>query len=439
MPWFNQISGKILVVDHAKNIIPYLTILLLTTLLGGFYPAFSLSSFNPVKTLKVQVHGSHKTSNLRSSFVIFQFAISIILIAGTFIVYKQLQYIQDKKLGFQKENIVYAPITGNSASRYKTMKEELLKNPDILAVSAKDCLPTTTLRNLVDFYWDDKKPGQQVMMELTGIDYQYFEELNIDMIAGRSFSESFPSDASNAFILNEEAVKQIGLESPIGKKFATWNKSGTIVGIIKNANFKSLHETPNPQVYHIMKNIQEEAGLTGVMLIKLNGTKQAETLSFIEKTWKSLNSDAPFEFHFLDQTYDQLYSSERRINLIFGYFSMLAILIACLGLFGLALYSADQRTKEIGIRKVNGAKVSEVLILLNRDFVKWVAIAFVIACPIAWYAMYKWLENFAYKTELSWWIFALAGLLTFGIALLTVSWQSWKAATRNPVEALRYE
>jgi putative ABC transport system permease protein len=439
LPWFNQISGKALIVNHAKNIIPYLIILLLTTLLGGFYPTFSLSSFNPAQTLKAQVHGPHKTSSLRSFLVIFQFAVSIILLAGTFIVNKQLQYIQDKKLGFQKENIVYAPITGNSASRYKTMKEELLKNPDILAVSAKDCLPTTTLRNLVDFYWDDKKPDQEVMMELTGVDYQYFEQLNIGLLAGRSFSEAFPGDASSAFVLNEEAVKQTGLESPIGKKFATWNKSGTIVGIIKNTNFKSLHEKPNPQVYHVMNNIQEEAGLTGVMLIKLNGMKQAEALSFFEKTWKNLNSDTPFEYHFLDQTYDQLYASERRINLIFSYFSILAILIACLGLLGLALYSADQRTKEIGIRKVNGAKISEVLVMLNKDFVKWVAIAFVIATPIAYYAMHKWLQNFAYKTELSWWIFALAGVLALGIALLTVSFQSWKAARRNPVEALRYE
>jgi putative ABC transport system permease protein len=439
LPWFNQISGKTLVVNHAKNIIPYLTILLVTTLLGGFYPAFSLSSFNPVNTLKQLVPGSVKTSYLKSSLVIFQFAVSIILIAGTFIVYRQLQYIQDKKLGFQKENIVYVPIKGNSASRYQAMKEELLKNPDILAVSAKDCLPTTTLRNLVDFFWDDKKPDQQVMMELTGVDYNYFEELNISLLAGRSFSETFPSDASSAFILNEEAVKITGMESPIGKKFASWNKSGTIIGIIKNTNFKSLHEKPNPQVYHIMKNIHEEAGLAGVMLIKLNGSNQAKTLVFIEKTWKNLNAEAPFELHFLDQTYDQLYSSERKINLIFGYFSILAILIACLGLYGLVLYSADQRKKEIGIRKINGANITEVMAMLNTDFVKWVAIAFVIATPIAYYAMNKWLENFAYKTELSWWIFALAGLLALGIALLTVSWQSWRAATRNPVEALRYE
>ena len=439
LPWFNQISGKTLVVDHPTNIISYLAILLFTTLFAGFYPAFSLSSHNPVNTLRGQVFGAIKTSKLRTSLVIFQFSISIILVASTFIVYRQLHYIQDKKLGFQKENIFYAPIPGNAATRYQTMKEELLKNPDILAVSAKDCLPTTTLRNLVDFYWDDKKPGQEVMMELTGVDYQYFEELNIGLLAGRSFSEAFPGDASNAFILNEEAVKQTGLESPIGKKFASWNKSGTIVGIIKNTNFKSLHEKPNPQVYHIMKNIQEEAGLTGVMLMKLNGAKQAETLLFIEKTWKSLNSDAPFEIHFLDQTYDQLYSSERRINLIFGYFSILAILIACLGLFGLALHSADQRRKEIGIRKINGAKISEVMVMLNTSFVKWIAIAFIIATPLARYAMNMWLENFAYKTELSWWIFALAGLLALGIALLTVSWQSWKAATSNPVETLRYE
>lgn len=439
LPWFNHISGKTLGLDYKKNILLYLGILLLTTLLGGIYPAIRLTSLNSLKTLKKQINGTLKTSKVRSYLVIFQFAISIILISGTFIINKQLQFIQNKNLGFQKENIVYVPIMGNSGAQYQTMKEELLKNPDILAVTAKDCLPTTTLRNLVDFFWDDKKPDQQVMMELTSVDYDYFKELNIEFVAGRSFSKTYPGDASHAFILNEEAVKETGIKSPVGKKFASWNKSGTIVGVIKNTNFKSLHEKPNAQVYQVMQNVQQEAGMTGVMLIKLGGLKLHETISAIEETWKKLVPDAPFEAHFLDQTYDQLYSSDRKVKLIVSYFSLIGILIACLGLYGLALFSADKRKKEIGIRKVNGAKISEILSMLNKDFVKWVVIAFVIATPIAWYAMHEWLENFAYKTSLNWWIFALAGIVALGIALLTVSWQSWRAATRNPVEAIRHE
>ncbi len=439
LPWFNQISGKSLVLDYKKNILLYIGILLLTTLLGGIYPAFRLTSLPPLKSFKNQVYGTLKASRVRSYLVIFQFIISIILISGTFIINKQLQFIQNKKLGFQKEDIVYIPIMGNAGTRYQTMKEELLKNPNILTVTAKDCIPTTTLRNLVDFFWDDKKTDQQVMMELTSVDYDYFEGLNIEFVAGRSFSKDYPGDASHAFILNEEAVKETGIKSPVGKQFASWNKSGTIVGVIKNTNFKSLHEKPNPQIYQVMQNVQEEAGMTGVMLIKLSETKPHETISFIEGTWKKLVNDAPFEAHFLDQTYDQLYAADRKVKLIVGYFSFMGILIACLGLYGLALSFADKRKKEIGIRKVNGAKVSEILSMLNKDFVKWVVIAFVIATPVAYYVMNKWLESFAYKTELSWWIFAFAGLLALGIAMLTVSWQSWRAATSNPVEALRYE
>ena len=188
-----------------------------------------------------------------------------------------------------------------------------------------------------------------------------------------------------------------------------------------------------------MNRINKEAGYTGVMLIRLNESPQSETLSFIKNTWAKINPNAPFEYHFLDQTYDKLYASDQKIKQMINYFSFLAILIACLGLYGIAWYTADQRKKEIGIRKVNGAKILEILKLVNYDLIKWIAIAFIVACPIAYYAMSKWLENFAYKTTLSWWIFALAGVLTLSIALLTVSWQSWRAATRNPVEALRYE
>ncbi len=438
LPYFNQISGKELVINHSKNIVPYILIILFTTLLSGFYPAFYLSSFNPIKIFKGQVHGSSKAKKIRSVLVVFQFAISIILVTGTIVVFQQLHYIQNKKLGFQKENIIYTPISGNIGNKYNAFKNELLKNPDVSVVTAKDCLPTTLRRNLVDFYWDGKVPGQNVLMELTGVDYKYFEALNIKFIEGRSFSEDFPSDA-DAFILNEKAVKQIGLKSPIGKKFATYNKSGIIIGVIKNTNFKSLHNTVNPQVYHLMNNVGAEAAYTGVILIKLNGMKQTESLSSIENTWKKINPDVPFEFHFLDQTYEKIYSADQRTRTIFNYFSFLAILIACLGLYGLAEFTAEKRSKEIGIRKTLGADVKTILAMLTNDFTRLVLIANVIAWPIAYYIINKWLQSFAYKINLNWWMFILAGGIALVIALATVSFQAIKAATANPVNSLRNE
>jgi ABC-type antimicrobial peptide transport system permease subunit len=438
LPYFNVISGKQLVINHSKNIIAYILIILSTTLLGGFYPAFYLSSFNPIRILKGQIHGSLKARNMRSLLVVFQFAISIILVTGTIIVFRQLHYIQNKNLGFQKENIIYTPIAGNTGSKYNALKNELLKIPNVAAVTAKDCLPTNLRRNLVDFYWDEKAPGKNVLMELTGVDYKYFEALNIKFIAGRSFSEEYSSDA-NAFILNEEAVKQTGLKSPVGKKFATYNKSGIIIGVIKNTNFKSLHNTVNPQVYHLMNNVGAEAAYTGVMLIKIKGMNRSESLSFIENTWKSFNPDVPFEYHFLDQAYERLYSSEQRTRTIFNYLSFLAIMIACLGLYGLAAFTAEKRRKEIGIRKVLGADVKTIASMFINEFSILVLLANVIACPIAYYLMNGWLQDFAYRVAITWWVFVLSGGIALFIALATVSVQAIKAAIANPIEAIRYE
>ena len=438
LPFFNQISGKDIVFDLTKNTILYLLIIILTTFLGGFYPAFYLSSFIPVRILKGQVHGSSKAGKMRSMLVVFQFTISILLITSTIIVFKQLQYVHNKKLGFQKDNIVYLSLGGQVGNKYQAIKNELLKSPDILGVTAKDCLPTELRRDLVDYYWDTKPPGQQVLMELCGIDYDYFKMLNIKFAEGRSFSEKYSTDTTN-FVLNEEAVKETGIKSPIGKKFADWNKSGIIVGVIKNTNFKSLRKKVNPQVYFIMNNIGAETEMNGVMLIKISGKNQYEALSHIEKVWKDFNPNVPYEFHFLDQAYEKLYISDQRTSTIINYFSILAILIACLGLYGLAAFTAEKRTKEIGIRKTLGADVKTILAMLTNDFTKWILLANLIAWPTAYYIMNRWLHDFAYKINLSWWMFALAGGIALVIALATVSFQAIKAATANPVKSLRYE
>jgi putative ABC transport system permease protein len=273
-------------------------------------------------------------------------------------------------------------------------------------------------------------------METTRIDDHYMEMMGVSFAAGRNFSNEISSDKQN-YIVNEEAVRLMGLENAVGSEFMLYGKTGTIVGVIKDTHFKSLHEKINPQVFHLFSDNPDEYYF-GSLYFKISGNL-SQTLESIRKIWVENNPGIPFEVHFLDQDYDALYKKDNRIAGMLNLFTILAVFIGCLGLFGQAVISSMNKIKEIGIRKVNGAKISEILTLLNKDFIKWVAIAFVIACPIAYYAMNKWLENFAYKTNLSWWIFALAGLLALGIALLTVSWQSWRAATRNPVEALRYE
>jgi len=286
--------------------------------------------------------------------------------------------------------------------------------------------------------WEGKKENQEVMMSHIKVDYDYFDVMNIGFVAGRNFSRDFKTDATEAFILNEEGVRRTGLESPVGKSFSLYDKKGHIIGVIRDANFGSLHHPINPQVFHVLSNLQQAWGY-GAIIVKINGEKTTEALSTLKRYWQKINPHTPFEYHFLDETYDNLYKTERRVNVIFNYFSCLAIFISCLGLFGLALFTANKRTKEIGIRKVLGASVSNIVSLLSFQFIKWVLLANFIALPVAYFLMNKWVQNFAYQINIRWWTFLLAGVMALLIALLTVSYQSIKAALLNPVESLRYE
>ncbi|MBN2861775.1 MAG: ABC transporter permease [Bacteroidales bacterium] len=444
LPYFNQISDKQLVLDFSdfRVMISLFVITVGTGIIAGFYPALYLASRNPLSALKDAFFSpAQKKSNqllTRKILVVMQFTFSLALITSTLLIYNQIKYIQNKDLGFNKEKIIFIPLKNQIASHYQTFKNELLKLSNIQSVTAQDYLIASTNNRTTNYDWENKEEGESIDMIVSQVDYDFFETLDLPVMRGRSFSFNFNTDKETGFILNEEAIAKMDIENPIGKYFSYNDKRGQIIGVVKNANLESLHRKINPHVFHL---INDPASITnnGIALIKLNGVEIPGTLKSIESVFKDLCNDAPFEYYFLDKVFDNLYKSEQRTGKIVVCFTVLAILISCLGLFGLARFSAQRRTKEIGIRKVNGAKVSEILALLNKDFVKWVAIAFVIATPIAWYAMNKWLENFAYKTKLSWWIFAMAGLLALGIALLTVSWQSWRAATRNPVEALRYE
>ncbi len=450
LPSFNQLSGKQLNLHllEYKMVIILGAIIIFTALVSGSYPALYLSNFSPISILKGSSFFRTKTGNrsikisdsagFRKVLVVLQFSLSIGLIFGTAVIYQQLQFMRNKKLGFDKENIVMLPARGNFLLKYNVIKNELTRNPNILAVTAKDWMQFRSQKNTNDFDWEGKQDNYEVMMTHVKVEYDYFDVMNVEFVEGRNFSKDFKTDATEAFILNEEAVRRTGLESPVGKSFRLYDKKGYIIGVIKDVYFGSLHQTVNPQVFHVLANMYHAWGY-GAILVKINGQKPEQTLSTIESYWNKMNPTAPFEYHFLDETYDNLYKSEKRLNIIFNYFTGLAIFISCLGLFGLTLFTANKRTKEIGIRKVLGASVSNIVGLLSFQFVKWVLVANLIALPVGYYVMNLWLQNFAYRIGLSVWTCVLAGLVALLIAILTVSYQSIKAAAANPVESLRYE
>jgi putative ABC transport system permease protein len=434
LPLVNNLLNTNLVIKlNVTTILTLLLVTLLTGLIAGSYPAFYLSTIMPKQILlKTHKKSGIKNINLKNALVVFQFTMSVFFITCTLLVANQIHFLRSKDLGIKKENIIKLTTIGKLNEKAVELKQELLKNSGIenVTVSNNDL---TSWNNSGPLDWDGRDKSKLIEIGYNWVDDDFLETFKLKMKDGRFFSKDFTSDQSGSFILNEKAVAYLGLKDPVGMKVKSWfGVEGTIVGIVKDFNTTSLHDELGP-----IALLAADRG--NYMFIALNGNDLSKTLGYIEKKVKELVPDDPFEYQFLDDHINNLYKTEAITGKISKVLTVLAIIISCLGLFGLALSTLEQRTKEIGIRKVNGARISEVLLMLNKDFVKWVAIAFVIATPIAWYAMHKWLENFAYKTNLSWWIFALAGLLALGIALLTVSWQSWRAATRNPVEVLKYE
>ncbi len=415
-----------------------LAIVLLTAIIAGSYPAIYLSAFRPVAAMKGLKESKSKGASFRKMLVVVQFSLAIMLIFGTTVVSKQLHFIQKAKLGFDKENIVQIPIKENIGKKYQSVKNELLKNPNILSVSAQRYpFSETTWRSSGVFDWEGKDPERRIDLVFAGVDYDFFETLKLEIKEGRPFSKDVLSDEEGGYILNESAIKEIGLDSPVGKRFAIQKNEGTIIGVAKDAHFRSFHHEIEPRVFYIVD--MTHATDAGLVMIKIHGAKIPEALSHIERVWKDINPVSPFEYHFLDQTYDRLYRSEKRIGTVFNSFTMLAIFISCLGLFGLASFMAEQRTKEIGIRKVLGASAPEIILLLTKEFTKWVLVANLIAWPVAYLVMNKLLQTYAYRTAIGIDIFIFSGLIALTIALLTVSYQALRAARSNPADSLRYE
>jgi len=400
-------------------------------LLAGSYPAFYLSSLKSLDIIKGVINKNSGNAKFRRVLVVFQFSLSILLIICTLVIGNQLIFMHNMKLGFNKDNIGYFmfPIRPGDP-KLEALKKELSNNSDIVSVT-KGYSPINLEFTSGGFSWAGKKPGDDVLFHHLDTDEDYAKTFQLELKEGRFFSAEFTTDA-NAIVINEKAAEVMGFKNPVGEVLKTpWGANLTIIGVLMDFHIQPLHYKIEP--------LMMQKGESNNLYVKMKPDHITATVEFINKTFKSFNPGLPIDFHFLDDDFDNLYRSEERMSKIFGYFSLLAIIISCLGLVGLSSFMTERRTKEIGIRRTNGAKSIEIFSLLSKEYIIWVLISILIASPIAWYAMHKWLENFAYKTELSWWIFALSGLSALCIALLTVSWQGLRAAMKNPVEALRYE
>ena len=406
-------------------------------LLAGGYPAFFLSRFQPVDVLKGAMRVGATNTLFRKILVVIQFTISTVIITGTLACYYQLKYLQNKNLGLNKEQIIAIPLSSKSIrSKYESMKSELLQNPDVIHVSASLELPSDRLLDTGSVYVEGISDATGLMMSALPIDHDFIEMFDIQLIAGRNFSQEYATDVAKAFILNEAAVKTIGWQSPeeaIGKQFRWHNLKGVIIGVTEDFHFSSLHYEIESLVLLVNPNWLLH------MLVKVHPDRVHSVLAFLENRWYQSFPDHLFEYVFLDDLFEKLYRAEEKLSHILSMFSILTILIASLGLFGLAAFMSAQRTKEIGIRKVLGASASHIVLLLSKEFAKLIIIAAVIACPVAYHWIDKWLQSFAYRVNIGVGIFMLAGVLALAIALVAVGYQVIKSATARSVDALRYE
>ena len=433
LPGFNTLADKELGWMAGSTFGYLLIITVITGLLSGSYPALSLSSFRPVVVLKGAFKTSRRGIILRKILVVAQFSISIILIISTLITHDQLTFIQQKSLGYEKAQVLYIPGVADFMSKYPRMKPVLLNSQHIQQVTASSSLPTAIYTHGGVPDYEGRDPSRTMDFLFTNVAFDYFETFEMEMVEGRSFSIDFPSDSTQAYILNEEAVRQMELNNPIGMKLGFWGEEGQVVGVVKDFHFSSFRESIEPLL------IRVNFGWLSYVCVKLEAGHVQEGLADIEKVWEQYMGTVPFDYHFVDESFEETYEGDQKVSTIFTYFSYLGIFISCLGLLGLAAFMAQQRRKEIGIRKVMGASVTQLVSMLTREFTKLVLIAFVPAAILAFFFMDSWLSGFAYHTEIRPWIFGLAGGAALLIAWLTVSWQSFRAANMNPVEALRDE
>ena len=435
LPAFNHMTGKHISFPYGSSSfwLSLAALTLMTGMISGSYPALFLSSFRPIRVLKGTMKFSASAAWFRKGLVVFQFILSIVLIIGTIVVSGQVNYAQSINLGYDRENLIYIPLEGDLTGKYALFKESALRLPGISGVSRISQTPTAIENGTYGVNWDGKDPESKPMFTNASVGYDLIKTLNLKLIAGRDFSKDFGTD-SVGYILNEEALKKTGYKDPIGRSLTFWGKKGTIIGILKDFHFNSVHEPIKPLIMHY-----GEKDDWGNALVRTQAGKTQQAVSGLEQLCHQLNPKFPFTYRFADEEYRKLYKSEAIVHNLSNCFAGLGIFISCLGLLGLAMFTAEQRTKEFGIRKVLGAGTGTLFALLSRDFLVLVLIAFLLASPLAWWAMHGWLQNFAYHIKVEWWVFLLAGTLALLIALLTVSFQAIKVAVANPVRSLRTE
>ena len=446
LPWFNILAQRNLHINLSNPgiILSILLFGVLTGVLSGLYPALYFSKYQPVDILQSRITTIRNKSGLRKTFIIIQFLITIVLISSQLFIAKQVSFMKNHDLGFNVENLLSIPLYTDDENKrlaFARLLSTSIKNEattyGITGVTLSENVPGNFFPNKFATIPEGASQDDSKEMVVTSLDEQFAGVFDIPVVIGRNLSDTILSDRSSHVLINEMAAHNFGWENPVGKhlRFKHEQEPVTVVGVLRDFNFKSLQSPVEPVVYRYAgKN-----WLAGYLTIRLNHNNYLQTIKFLRITWEKLAPGIPFQYFFIKDKYLEKYLGEDRLAKIVGTFAIIAIFLSCLGLFSMIAFLTVRRTKEIGIRKINGAKVIQVIIMLGLDFLKWVTIAFVIACPIVLLIMQKWLKDFAYKTELSWWVFGLAGMIALGIALLTVGWQSWRAATRNPVEALRYE
>jgi putative ABC transport system permease protein len=446
LPWFNELSQRNISINFTdgKIILAVLVFGILTGVLSGIYPALLFSKYQPVQILRSRIGAQRNKIGIRKGFIIAQFVITIILIISQLFITRQISFMQNHDLGFKEENLVSVPISVKDESNrlafarlFGGCLEREASTYNISGVSLTENVPGRNFPNRFAVVPEGSLPEDSREMVVTSVDEHFSDVFQVPIVSGRALTDTIASDRFKNVMINETAGRKLGWDNPVGKKFRFKHEDEpvTVVGVIKDINISSLQTQVEPVVYRYTG----ANWLAGYMTLRIDQKYYSKTIQFAKKTWEELAPGAPFQYFFIKDKYIERYRDEERLSDIVGTFTIIAIFLSCLGLFALIAWLSIQRTREIGIRKINGATITEVMYMLSSDFIKLVAIAFIIACPIAWYIMSKWLQNFAYRTELSWWIFCLSGIIALGIAILTVSFQTWRAATKNPVESLRYD
>ena len=445
-PFYQQLIGKELAMDFGNPMIIFgiLAIFVLTTVLSGLYPALVLPSFNPVEVIKGPSSSRKGKGWMRKGLVVFQFFITSLLIISALVLFRQIAFIRDTDMGFNNKNVVCIPMKENIGAKYRFMKEQLLRDPNIISVTGSDYLwANDNNRCKGCVRWEGFQEGDDVDFVIPQVDFGYFETLEIPLVSGRFFSPAFATDSSEAFMINETAARAMKLKNPVGVPCGLYGSSGVIrkgriIGIFKDIHYSSLHQQIDPQFVRVLRN-PKNSSQRGVILVKFNSSNPTAVLKKVEEVWKQVNQLSPFEYFFLDQTYENLYQKDRHIGRIVSWFTILAIFLSALGTYGLTTFIAERRTKEVAIRKVNGASFKKVIWLITSDFTRLVLAAFILAVPLSWYIMNKVLQVYAYHINITLWIILFALLLVVAIAFLASVSQAIKLSRMDPAKSIKYE